>query len=106
MSEKELIEKIKEIYKGYLIWRAPAFGRMRWDIFGLFDLVLLSRAGDVIFIQVTTITNISHRRRKIAEEVMRIGYTIPHAFIYAWNDKKQEFKIERCGILEVNREYL
>lgn len=101
MTEKELVQKVQEYYSrtagagNFYIWRSPAFQKMRWDIFGVFDLIVLLKGRDEpTFIQVTTAPNLSARRRKIALFFQEIKMRINWCYIFAWHDKINDFIIE------------
>jgi hypothetical protein len=100
MKEKEIIKKVIENLNEnktnrFAVWKSPAFQRMRWDIFNIFDLVVAYENGDIIFIQATTATNLSARRRKIRKYFDALDFSIPNAFIYAWKSKSETFVIEQ-----------
>lgn len=101
MTEKELVQKLHEYYSrtagagNFYIWRAPAFQKMRWDIFGIFDVILLLKGRpEPTFIQITTAPNMSARRRKIASFWQKFGMRLNHCFIFAWSDRINDFLIE------------
>lgn len=91
MKEKEILnlaeKQLKIAYPKCVIWRAPSFKQFRKDIFGIYDLVIATPEGRVIFIQCTTVSNISHRRKKFNEFFANSGFIIPNSYIWAWNGK-------------------
>jgi len=94
---KKAIEKIisdKQFGKCF-IWRSQSFSRrIRIDIFNCFDLIIYSQYGIIYLVQITTLTNLSARRKKILNY---FGLTPPppHSEIWAWDKNKNEFKIEK-----------
>jgi len=99
MTENEIkklaVEYLERNYPDAIIWVAPAFRKMRWDIFGVFDLILLCE-GKAFFIQYTTLTNLSHRRNKINDFLSKINWNDNFGIvIMAWDKKKGVFKIEK-----------
>ena len=92
MKEKELLDRatvsLSTIYPGCAIWRAPAFKLLRWDVFGIFDLVVATKTGEVLFIQVTTAPNLSARRKKIQNFFDKHSFVIPNASIWSWGKRK------------------
>jgi hypothetical protein len=85
----ELLDKL-----GYFYW----FPHNTWgerDIFGVFDFCAVSKFGHFMFVQITTIDHISHRRHKIQNFFSGIGAPVRNAYIWAWDKKKERFKIEK-----------
>ena len=100
MKEKDIQKLAEEWFKTrhieFSFYKAPYYGRTRWDIFGVYDYVLADSLGNIYFYQITTAKHISDRRKKIVAFYERIGFTIPNAFILGWDSKKENFKIEQC----------
>ena len=99
MTEKKLVQLLYDYFEAnssgdFIFWRAPAFKTFRWDIFGIFDVVIVFRTGQVHFIQVTTAPNLAARRRKIVAYFEQVKFKIPNAYIFAWSDINEEFIIE------------
>lgn len=102
MKENEILKKaIDFLNQGALsdtepidIWRAPAMGRFRWDIFNIFDLAVCTSSGKVFFIQCTTYAHRGNRRQKIKAHFRETGVIIPNAYIFSWHEKKGLFEIE------------
>lgn len=100
MTEKDIINLVNQFLfikygeGNFVSWRAPAFRELRWDIFGVFDLIVAIKDEPPIFIQATTVTNLSHRRKKIKEFFAQHQVFLNRCYIYAWNDRLDEFKIE------------
>ena len=93
VNEKNLRLKIKEKLSKYgLLWFPAKVKFYENDIFGVYDCVFFN-GFDVYFIQITTLSNLSHRRKKIQSKFY--GKQIPkNSQIYAWDDKINNFKIE------------
>lgn len=109
MTENEILKKafdfLNERAAGtsmtIAIWRAPAMGRFRWDIFNIFDLaVCFKETGKTHFIQCTTYANRGARRRKIKAKFREIGFVIPNSYLFSWNKKINAFEIEGVNSLE------
>ena len=94
MTEKELKKKIKFLLsnKGFL-WFPGKVKFYENDIFGVFDYVFYN-GSKIDYIQITTKTNLSHRVNKIINK-FREKLMLPpdNSFVYAWDDKTNEFKI-------------
>jgi len=99
MTEKEIIfnakDKLEMLYPKCAVWKAPSFKRMRWDIFGIFDLAVATPDGQIIFIQCTDVTNLAARRKKIQGFFSEKGFTIPNSYVWAWNPARYKFVIEK-----------
>ncbi len=100
VKEKELKLKLKEKLGKYgLLWFPPKVRFYECDIFGVYDCLFFS-ADEVYFIQLTTLTNLSHRRKKIVSKFNQpygdFILTKPprNSQIYAWDEKNNNFKIE------------
>ena len=93
MKEAQIRKKFKEAYPKDEIWFAP---KVKWkaesDIFGVFDAVMWSTTGIISFWQLTTLSNISARRKKIKARInnKKFGCSV---FVAGWNKKKKIFKI-------------
>ena len=100
ITEKFLHEEVKKHFRlcRFVSWRSPSTARLSWDVFTIFDVVIVFEDGRVFFIQMTTLTNLSKRRRKIQEYFVAKSFVIPNSYIFAWNEKKGRFKIEKIGL--------
>jgi len=104
MAKESLIrKKAVEILtkEKWVIWWPAKVKFKQNDIFGAFDMVCCKKgAGDIKFIQLTTAPNLSARRKKIQafleENKIKGPKTVfgAEAEIWAWAEKRQEFKIE------------
>jgi hypothetical protein len=96
MTEKEIEKKAKEhlLYLGYSFWFPPKSKFSQRDIFGVFDFIAL-KVHQVMFVQLTTIDHISHRRKKINDFFLEHngGVILPNCFIWAWDKLNYEFRI-------------
>lgn len=105
MKEKELRGKIRDELErmGFVLWFAPAYGKMRWDIFTIFDLVAVHKStiAEVNFIQFTTMSHVSHRRRKIFEWMIENDVFVPNAWLYCYDLDKETFKIHPLDMDEL-----
>ena len=104
MTEKQIkFEACKVLDAGHFIYWFPPWtiskGKFyRNDIFNVFDVVAIKK-NRVVFIQFTTLSNLSHRRKKIQDFVERVanargGFPRHGAEIWAWDKKKLSFKVE------------
>src|SRR3989344_8888564 len=79
-------------------WYPPKVKFKQNDIFGVFDMVCCKKAkGDLKFIQLTTVSNLSARRKKIQSFLKDNKMSSKKLFaapmeIWAWSKKKREFK--------------
>lgn len=95
MKEKEIRQKLKEKLGKYgLLWFPPHVKFYENDIFGVFDCVFYNGM-DVYWIQLTTKSHLSHRRKKIAARFTQFtGRPPANSQIYAWDEKNNNFVIE------------
>lgn len=99
-KETEIRKRALEILekKGFVYWYPSKVKFQQNDIFGVFDLVCWrKRTTNIKFLQLTTSSNISSRRKKI-EGFMKEN-RLPRKIsvgieIWGWNQKKKEFKVE------------
>ena len=85
----------------WLTWRAPKVKYNQTDIFGIFDIICWQKGtGKFKFIQLTTLSNLSTRRKKIQNffKKNKINWK-PRGKIkielWAWNKRNKTFKIEQ-----------
>ena len=100
MKEAEIRKKAIEILqgKGWATW-FPSKARFKQnDIFGIFDLICWKKKnGELKFVQLTTVSNLSTRRKKIQNFLKKNKINPKRNLgieIWAWNRKKKAFKIE------------
>lgn len=104
MAKESLIRKkaVEIMTKGKWVTWWPAKVKFKQnDIFGIFDIVCCKKgAGKLKFIQLTTVPNLSARRKKIRSFLETNGIKGNKACfgaeveIWAWAEKRKEFKIE------------
>jgi len=93
VKESEIRKKaIKELQAdGWITWFAPKVKFQQTDIFGIIDLLAL-KGRKKKNIQLTTLSNVSGRRKKIINFLKKnkVEMTVE---IWAWNGRKKEFRI-------------
>lgn len=96
MTEAQIKSKANIILSdcGYVFWYPPKVKFYERDIFGIFDLVAV-KDNVVHFIQLTTISHLSHRRRKIKEFFAKHSVKIPHSYVWAYAPMDGDFIVER-----------
>lgn len=99
-KESEIRKKavqILEKQKWIIWWPSRAIFKQN-DIFGIFDLICLKkRVGNLKFIQLTTLSNLSTRRKKIKNFLKKNQLSKQNSAnieVWGWNKRKKEFKIE------------
>ena len=99
-KESEIRKKavqILEKQKWIIWWPSRAIFKQN-DIFGIFDLICLKkRFGNLKFIQLTTLSNLSTRRKKIKNFLKKNQLSKQNSAdieVWGWNKLKKEFKIE------------
>lgn len=100
MTENDLkIIAKKEIERrGWIAWWPPKVKFYERDIFGCFDFVVLTDSlSSPVFVQMTTLSNLSHRREKIIKffhENNRVWFLAGHfhAYIWAYDGRKGKFE--------------
>jgi hypothetical protein len=89
--------RILEKQKWLIWWPSRAIFKQN-DIFGIFDLICFKKkSGNLKFIQLTTLPNLSTRRRKIKDFLKKYQLSRQNSAdieIWGWNKHKGEFKIE------------
>jgi hypothetical protein len=81
----------------WVSWYAPKVKFHETDIFGVFDLICWEKSSkNLKFIQLTTLSNLSARRKKIKGFLKTNKITARSAGveIWAWNSRQKNFKIE------------
>ena len=86
------VKKIKRMFEGEgtFIYFPPKVRFHSDDIFGAFDCIIYYKS-EIHLIQITTLSNISHRRKKI-EKIFNHDFP-KNSFIYAYNEKHDTWKI-------------
>ncbi len=97
MKESEIqklaVQKLER--DGFTYWFPPRTWGER-DILGVFDFIGIKER-HIILVQITTISHLSHRRKKITDfyERSRIQLFPNNVFIWAWDKRINAFKIEK-----------
>ena len=100
--EYEIRKKAVQVLEkqNWLVWWPSKAIFKQNDIFGIFDLICLKkRSGNLKFIQLTTLPNLSTRKKKIRAffKKNKINSKIRNNMgveIWAWAKKKKRFKTE------------
>jgi hypothetical protein len=92
-KETEIRKKALEILKkeGWVCWWPAKVKFRESDIFGAFDLII-SRKNKIKFIQLTTTSNLSTRRKKV-EKFLKINKLKIPSEIWGYSQKSKGFKI-------------
>jgi len=93
LIRKKAIEILTE--KNYICWFPPKVKYQQTDIFGIVDLLAV-RKRERKSIQLTTVSNISARRKKIVSFFKKSDVEFP-VEIWAWDAQKKKFKKERVN---------
>lgn len=100
-TEKLIRKKATEILEkeNWVYWYPPKVKFKQNDIFGAFDMVCCKRTkGHLKFIQLTTVSNLSARRKKIANFLKENKINSSAGFgaieIWAWSNGHKKFKVE------------
>ena len=96
MKEKTIKKYFKRWCKKYnwLCWFPIRNRFKKVDIFGVFDVIIIKRSGEVGFVQLTTKSNISARRRKIEKWLAenQLPFLEMLIYIFGFDKKTKEFK--------------
>ncbi len=79
---------------GWCAWYPPHVMRYQRDIFGVFDIAA-ARGNKVIFIQLTTVSNISKRIRKVRAFYENNKLKLNCGYVYAYNAIKDAWRVVR-----------
>ena len=95
MKEAVIRKKAIEILSdgGWVCWYPAKVKYHETDIFGVYDLICGS-GSTIRLIQLTTLSNVSARRRKIKAFTDKHKLNLPSE-IWGYNKKKRIFKIEK-----------
>ncbi len=91
---KKAIQILKD--KGWIVWFAPKVKYQQTDVFGIIDLLAI-KGKRMKKIQLTTLANISTRRRKIQKFLKKFKIEMS-VQIWGWDKKKKEFRKEKVKI--------
>lgn len=81
---------------GWIIWYAPKVKYKQTDIFGIIDLLAL-RGKERKNIQLTTLPNVSAKRKKIINFLKKFKVELP-VEIWSWDKKRKDFRKEKINI--------
>ena len=97
-KEAQIRKKVVEILEkeDWIVWYPSKVKYKQNDIFGIIDLLAI-KGKKQKNIQITTISNISARRKKIINFIKKSKVELP-VEIWAWNQKKKIFKKEKIDI--------
>lgn len=97
-KEAEIRKKAVEILrkKNWITWYAPKVKFHETDVFGIIDLLALKGRRQKN-IQLTTLPNVSAKRKKITNFLKKYKVDLP-VEIWAWAGKKKKFKKERVNL--------
>jgi len=96
---KKAIEQLRA--DGWITWFAPKVKFIQTDVFGIIDVLAL-RGKSKKNIQLTTLSNVSARRKKITSFLKEHKVEL-NVEIWAWNNKKKCFKKEKVRPKECTR---
>lgn len=82
--------------KNWVCWYAPKVRFKQTDVFGIIDVLAL-RGNQKKNIQLTTLPNISTRRKKITAFLTSYQISMP-VEIWGWDNKKKTFRRETVNI--------
>ncbi len=91
---KKAIQILKD--KGWIVWFAPKVKYQQTDVFGIIDLLAI-KGKRMKKIQLTTLANISTRRRKIQKFLKKFKIEMSIQ-IWGWDKKKKKFRKEKVEI--------
>ena len=99
MAKERLIrKKAIQILRGggWIIWFAPKVKFQQTDIFGIIDLLAL-KGRKQKNIQLTTLPNVSAKRKKITNFLKKFKVELP-VEIWSWDKKRRGFRMEKINI--------
>ena len=91
---KKAVEELQA--NGWVTWFAPKVKFHKTDVFGIIDLLALKGRRQKN-IQLTTLPNVSAKRKKITNFLKKYKVELP-VEIWAWGQKKKTFKKERVNL--------
>jgi len=94
LIRKKAIEKLRA--DGWIIWFAPKVKFQQTDVFGIIDVLAL-KGSKKKNIQLTTLPNVSAKRKKIINFLKKNKVELP-VEIWAWSPRKKEFRKEKINI--------
>jgi len=102
-AERFIRKKAVQILEkgGWITWYPSKIKFKQNDIFGIIDLLAI-KGRKQKNIQLTTLPNISTKRKKITNFLKKSKVSLP-VEIWAWNSSKKIFKIEKIN-LEIKKD--
>jgi len=96
MKESKIRKNAIEILKaqGWVCWFPSKVRFQETDIFGILDLACW-RKNKMKFIQLTTTSNMSARRKKMRTFMDKHGVSYPSIELWGWHNDKKFFKVEK-----------
>ena len=94
VTRKRSIQILKK--RGWICWYPSKVKYKQNDIFGIIDLLAV-KGKRMKKIQLTTLPNISTKRKKILNFLKEFKVELP-VEIWAWDKKRKKFKKERVNI--------
>jgi hypothetical protein len=91
---KKAIQILKD--KGWIVWFAPKVKYQQTDVFGIIDLLAI-KGKRMKKIQLTTLANVSTRRRKIQKFLKKFKIEMS-VQIWGWDKKKKKFRKEKVKV--------
>lgn len=91
LIRKKVVEILEK--KGWIVWYPPKVKFKQNDVFGIIDLLAL-KGKSKKNIQLTTLPNVSARRKKILNFMKKFKVKIS-VEIWAWDKKKKQFRKEK-----------
>ncbi|MBZ9571739.1 hypothetical protein KJA15_00135 [Patescibacteria group bacterium] len=97
-KEAEIRKKAIRVLEegGWIVWFSPKVKYQQTDVFGIIDLLAL-RGKEKKNIQLTTLPNVSAKRKKITSFLKKFKVELP-VEIWAWDKKKRKFRKEKINI--------
>jgi len=97
-KEAQIRKKLVEILEkeNWIVWYPSKVKYQQNDVFGIIDLLAI-KGKKKKNIQITTVSNISARRKKIINFIKKSKVELC-VEIWAWNQKKKIFKKEKIDI--------
>lgn len=101
MTEKEIKDKAKTKLQalGFVSWWPPHVRFYERDIFGTFDFIA-AKGSKIILVQITSVSNLSARRKKILAFLDLHKLDFREAWVWAYRESSDTFephKISRHG---------
>jgi len=93
-TRKKAVQELRG--SGWVVWYPCKVKFKQNDIFGIIDMLALKGRGRKN-IQLTTLPNISAKRKKITNFLKTFKVELP-VEIWAWNRKKRKFRKEKINI--------